>query len=466
MLPESRPAHARCATKLKRFLLRYFPPGIILEYHGINGDLETKSIELGSLDPETDVDALVKKLVREEGLISESNKEALQKMIFKLMDKIKDQESQRFELVQILRGHLLPLTSCSFNKSCSKILTASFDRSCRVWDVFGEELLTLEGHDGPVNAAAFNNPLGDRIVTGSGKLARLWDANSGQCLHVLKGHEGRITCASFNLQSSVLCTGSSDGGLKLWDVEIGLAILSLRGHSGDISSVSFSTDGEKILSGSFDNTAKIWDVRTGKCLHTLSGHGSEIKSKQLQDGHRGYISAASFDFAGHLCLTGSFDGTCKLWRVKNGRCMDTLRGHNMEKKGQVDRPSGIHPVLHACFNPVGDRFATCSTDCNILVYRVADEEGGQVMTALVCKLNGAGPVSKVQFSPNGRKLISISDRSCRLWSIKEGTCLQVLEGHGDEILDCTFDYEGDTIITGSKDNTCRIWRDRSLMAED
>ncbi|CAK9101592.1 Dynein assembly factor with WDR repeat domains 1 (Outer row dynein assembly protein 16) [Durusdinium trenchii] len=128
-------------------------PRIILEYHGINGDLETKSIELGSLDPETDVDALVKKLVREEGLISESNKEALQKMIFKLMDKIKDQESQRFELVQILRGHLLPLTSCSFNKSCSKILTASFDRSCRVWDVFGEELLTLEGHDGPVNAA-------------------------------------------------------------------------------------------------------------------------------------------------------------------------------------------------------------------------------------------------------------------------------------------------------------------------
>eukprot|EP00913_Durusdinium_trenchii_P028190 g26428.t1 len=234
-----------------------------------------------------------------------------------------------------------------------------------------------------------------------------------------KGHEGRITCASFNLQSSVLCTGSSDGGLKLWDVEIGLAILSLRGHSGDISSVSFSTDGDKILSGSFDNTAKIWDVRTGKCLHTLSGHGSEIKSKQLQDGHRGYISAASFDFAGHLCLTGSFDGTCKLWRVKNGRCMDTLRGHNMEKKGQVDRPSGIHPVLHACFNPVGDRFATCSTDCNILVYRVADEEGGQVMTALVCKLNGAGPVSKVQFSPNGRKLISISDRSCRLWSIKD-----------------------------------------------
>ncbi len=37
-------------------------------------------------------------------------------------------------------------------------------------------------------------------------------------------------------------------------------------------------------------------------------------------------------------------------------------------------------------------------------------------------------------------------------------CLQVLEGHSDEIFSCAFNYEGDSIITGSKDNTCRIWR--------
>ena len=36
--------------------------------------------------------------------------------------------------------------------------------------------------------------------------------------------------------------------------------------------------------------------------------------------------------------------------------------------------------------------------------------------------------------------------------------LQILEGHTDEIFSCAFNYEGDTVITGSKDNTCRIWR--------
>ncbi len=35
--------------------------------------------------------------------------------------------------------------------------------------------------------------------------------------------------------------------------------------------------------------------------------------------------------------------------------------------------------------------------------------------------------------------------------------MQTLDGHNDEIFSCAFNYEGDTIITGSKDNTCRIW---------
>ena len=56
-----------------------------------------------------------------------------------------------------------------------------------------------------------------------------------------------------------------------------------------------------------------------------------------------------------------------------------------------------------------------------------------------------------------------SDRSCRLWSADTGAELQKLEGHDDEIFSCSFNYEGDTIITGSKDNTCRIWKDEEAM---
>lgn len=40
-----------------------------------------------------------------------------------------------------------------------------------------------------------------------------------------------------------------------------------------------------------------------------------------------------------------------------------------------------------------------------------------------------------------------------------GQQIQVLEGHTDEVFSCQFNLQGDTIITGSNDNTCRIWKD-------
>lgn len=60
--------------KLKRFLLRYYPPGIILEYQRSNGEYETKSIDLLNLSHETDVDELVNEIVFEEPIITEHRK--------------------------------------------------------------------------------------------------------------------------------------------------------------------------------------------------------------------------------------------------------------------------------------------------------------------------------------------------------------------------------------------------------
>ncbi len=59
--------------KLKRFLLRYYPPGILLEY--VQGDeLRAKSVDLLSLEPETDTQALVMQISAQEPLISKSRR--------------------------------------------------------------------------------------------------------------------------------------------------------------------------------------------------------------------------------------------------------------------------------------------------------------------------------------------------------------------------------------------------------
>ena len=103
--------------KLKRFLLRYYPPGIILEYeqHGevftsccsqlmhlkvsltsqaslchscFLVQMRNKHIDLLDLTPETDVEVLVNQIVRSEPLISDSRKPQLRKLVYKLIEKI------------------------------------------------------------------------------------------------------------------------------------------------------------------------------------------------------------------------------------------------------------------------------------------------------------------------------------------------------------------------------------------
>lgn len=60
-----------------------------------------------------------------------------------------------------------------------------------------------------VYCIAFNNPFGDKIVTGSfDKTAKIWDANNGKLLHTLHGHQYEIVCLSFDPQGMLVATGS------------------------------------------------------------------------------------------------------------------------------------------------------------------------------------------------------------------------------------------------------------------
>ena len=172
--------------KLKRFLLRYYPPGIILEYEQ-SGEvrarapdarrapapdpltpclqLKNKAIDLLTLDADTDVEVLINQVVRREALITETRKPQLRKLIYKLIEKQESHENQSFYLFKILRAHILPLTNCAFNKSGDRFITGSYDRTCKVWNTLtGEELLTLEGHKNVVYAIAFNKCVSTRLL--------------------------------------------------------------------------------------------------------------------------------------------------------------------------------------------------------------------------------------------------------------------------------------------------------------
>lgn len=75
---------------------------------------------------------------------------------------------------------------------------------------------TFLGHENVVYALAFNNPFGDKIVTGSfDRTANVWDINSGKCVAKLIGHEREICGVTFDPHSSFVATCSLDGTARI-----------------------------------------------------------------------------------------------------------------------------------------------------------------------------------------------------------------------------------------------------------
>jgi ribosome assembly protein 4 len=70
-----------------------------------------------------------------------------------------------------------------------------------------------------------------------------------------------------------LVSASDDFTMYLWELSKGIKpVARMLGHQKQVNHVTFSPDGLLIASSSFDNSTKIWNARDGKFIDTLRGH--------------------------------------------------------------------------------------------------------------------------------------------------------------------------------------------------
>jgi WD40 repeat protein len=142
-------------------------------------------------------------------------------------------------------------------------------------------LQTFEGHSSTVNSVVFSHD-STRLASASwDRTVKIWDANSGMCLQTLEGHSSTVSSVVFSHDSMRLASASSNRTVKIWDASSGVCLQTLEGHSSTVSSVVFSHDSMRLASASHDGTVKIWDASSGLCLQTLEWNGDSVSSTDL-----------------------------------------------------------------------------------------------------------------------------------------------------------------------------------------
>jgi WD40 repeat protein len=170
----------------------------------------------------------------------------------------------------VLRGHDGVVGSAAFSPDGARVVTASLDGTARIWDAAaGQTIGVLNGDEGGVLSAAFS-PDGGRVVIASEHgTARVWDASTGQTIAVLRGHKNRVNGAAFSPDGARVVTGaglglgsvlSRDRLARVWDAATGQTIAVLKGHEHGVSAARFSPDGKRVLTASLDKTPRIWDI--------------------------------------------------------------------------------------------------------------------------------------------------------------------------------------------------------------
>ncbi|MCE2668650.1 MAG: WD40 repeat domain-containing protein [Microcystis sp. 49638_E5] len=126
----------------------------------------------------------------------------------------------------------------------------------------------------------------------------------------------------------------------------------------------------------------------------------------------------------------------------------------LNRKSERNRLEGHGRYVHSVnFSPNGKTLVSGSDDKTIKLWNV---ETGQKLHTFE---GHGGPVYSVNFSPDeGKTLVSGSDdKTIKLWNVETGQEIRTLKEHGGTVYSVNFSPDGKTLVSGSDDKTIKLW---------
>ncbi|KAH9784086.1 WD REPEATS REGION domain-containing protein [Citrus sinensis] len=343
---------------------------------------------------------------------------------------------------------------------------------------------TIEGGSDTITALALSPD--DKLLFSSGhsREIRVWDLSTLKCLRSWKGHDGPAIGMACHPSGGLLATAGADRKVLVWDVDGGFCTHYFKGHKGVVSSILFHPDTDKSL------VVNLWDLRDYSCKLTVPTYemveavcaippGSAFDSF-LSSYNQQTIKKKRRSLEIHFITVGE-RGIVRMWNADSA-CLYEQKSSDVTISFEMD--DSKRGFTAATVLPSNQGLLCVTADQQLLLYTTVEVPEKKMELILSKRLVGyneeildlkflgeeeqylavATNIEQFNFKvlvPNDFEFIYMQ---VQVYDLSSMSCSYVLAGHSEIVLcldTCALSSGKILIVTGSKDNSVRLWDSES-----
>ncbi|XP_044740597.1 actin-interacting protein 1 [Chrysoperla carnea] len=381
-------------------------------------------------------------------------------------------EGPPFKFKMTKQEHSRFVQAVRYSPSGSHFASAGFDGKVFLYDGANADLVGEVGapaHKGGVYGVAWS-PDGKQLLTASGdKTCRLWDVETRQMVsEFVMGStvdDQQVACL---WQGPHLLSVSLSGFINYLDVNDPTKPLRIvQGHNKPITVLELSKDRSEIYTGSHDGNVTAWTVTDGTSKRiTGTGHGNQINAMRatdttlftcgIDDSLR-QVNIESKSYTGDVLALGAqprgMDVFVEDNKVVTATVKEIIVAENGRKISSI--PCNYEPSS-VSISTNGDVAITGAGDNKVHIYTLA---GSQLN--LKKELEHLGPVTDCVYSTNGKLLVACdANRKVILYNAEDDykpAHDQEWGFHNARVNSVAFSPDSLKVASGALDTNIIIW---------